>query len=427
MASKRPTIQEIITSLESKNLEEQEVAADQLQERGKQGLSIEEGIITLKAATKEYPPRKYDFQDSSADLIRAASAHPKVEYISVITELYPEYNDKSKEEALRLLAATEEREAAIAYMNILRTYARKGDVPTLPIQPLQVKPRYAEVFFPDILDYADIQVFEWDIYLLLLTYFHANLLSSDDLVPYSKQILDSYHKYKIHLMPVQENDGIDWIWEDEYQGWRNIASLMLDVMGYLPTPEVEQELREALTYSDPRLKYFAIMSLLRQSKDVDSSMIRDVARSAEMRTFLYEEFVKLNRASLFPEEFRTQEAFAESDMVNWLIYPTELGRVPDEIELMKVVSIDTGTVDGFIDYYVFRFRTYPPHWAAKDNWMAGVSGPFIRKDAPSTKSYGETFSLFESWDSKTPEEHVGNIQEIMKRWREYRNVNQNVP
>jgi hypothetical protein len=35
-----------------------------------------------------------------------------------------------------------------------------------------------------------------------------------------------------------------------------------------------------------------------------------------------------------------QEAFAESDMVNWLTYPTELGHVPDKIELMQVLTID---------------------------------------------------------------------------------------
>lgn len=425
MTSEQSTIQEIISSLESNNPEEREAAANQLREKGKQGLNVEEGMIALSAAAKEYPPRKYDFQDTSADLIRAVT--PKAEYISVITDLYPRYNDKGKEEALRLLASIENREAAMAYMKILRIYARTGDVPTLPTQPLQDRPRYADIFFPDILDYADIQVFEWDIYLLLLSYFRANLLSSHDLIPYSNRILDGYYKYKDNLVPSQQNNGIAWMWENEYQGWRNITSLILDVLGYFPTTKVEKDLQEALTYKDPRLKYFAITSLLRQGKEVDSPIIREVASSAEMRNLLYDWLVESNRASLFPEEFRTQEAFAESDMVNWLIYPTELGREPDEIELMKVVSIDTGTEDGIIDYYVFRFRTHPPHWAAKDNWMAGVSGPFLRKDAPSTRSYGETFSSFESWDSKTPEEHVGNVQEILRSWQEYHNANQKAP
>jgi hypothetical protein len=73
---------------------------------------------------------------------------------------------------------------------------------------------------------------------------------------------------------------------------------------------------------------------------------------------------------------------------------------------------------GIYDYYLFRFRTKEPHWAAKDGWIAGVSGPYLRKDEPTTEPLGGTFSTFTKWDAKTPEEHVGDIRELMKRWRE---------
>jgi 16S rRNA U1498 N3-methylase RsmE len=39
--------------------------------------------------------------------------------------------------------------------------------------------------------------------------------------------------------------------------------------------------------------------------------------------------------------------------------------------------------------------------------------------APSTHSYGDIFSAFEPWDSRTTEGPVGNIQEIIERWRAY--------
>jgi hypothetical protein len=71
---------------------------------------------------------------------------------------------------------------------------------------------------------------------------------------------------------------------------------------------------------------------------------------------------------IFPEEFRTQGAFVESEMVDWLAYRTELGRAPDEIELMKVITVDSGTSDGRLDYFAFRFRTHEPYWAAEDGW-----------------------------------------------------------
>jgi hypothetical protein len=182
---------------------------------------------------------------------------------------------------------------------------------------------------------------------------------------------------------------------------------------------VKNLLRSALSFTDPRLKYFAVIGLLRQSEAVEQEYLRDIAASPEMRNWFYDQLARMGKENLFPEEFKTQEALAESNMVNWLTYPTELGRAPDEIELMHVGAFDTETEDGLIDYFVFRFRTFEPHWAAKDGWMAGISGPFLRKDSPSTKSYGGTFSRFDPWESKSAEEHLGDIQETIARSHEY--------
>jgi hypothetical protein len=209
------------------------------------------------------------------------------------------------------------------------------------------------------------------------------------------------------------------MWEDAYEESRHDAALLLDLLGHFPGDRVEKMLRDALAYKDPRLKHFAVVSLLRLGMPVEKKHVEDVARHAEMRNWLYTDLKRLGKSSLFPETYRTQKAFAEADMVNWLVYPTELNRVPDEIELMKVVPVDTGLPGGIYDYYLFRFRTKEPHWAAKDGWIAGVSGPFLRKDQPTTDSLGDTFSSFAKWDSKTPDEHVGDIRKLMERWREY--------
>lgn len=133
-----------------------------------------------------------------------------------------------------------------------------------------------------------------------------------------------------------------------------------------------------------------------------------------MRNFLYDELVEQKRASLFPPDLITQSSFAESNMVNWLCWGMELGQPPDEIELMKIVSTNTETEDGTVDYYLFRFRTHPPHWAAKDGWMAGISGSFPRDGGPYTHAGGHTFSCFDPWDIMTPEEHVAKILAVLR-------------
>jgi hypothetical protein len=240
-----------------------------------------------------------------------------------------------------------------------------------------------------------------------------------------KRLLEIYSMQKAKLLPAQRVEGTAWMWEESYQGPRGIAGLVLDILGYFSSPEVEAELRQALHYGDPKLKLFAVVSLLRLGKQVEPRYVFEVAANADMRNWLHDRLEELGRLDLFPPALRTQEALAESNMVSWLTYPTELGREPDEIELMKVESFDSGRPDGVLDYYIFRFRTYPPHWAAKNGWMAGVAGPFLRKEAPTTHSYGDTFSKFEPWDSKTPEEHIEGILELVQEWWEKHDTEQN--
>jgi len=414
---------EIIKGLSSADHEEQDTAKNKLDDLSKKGFSTSDGIALLRGATQKFPPRMWDWLDSSGDLIRAAAEAPNPEYISVIRDCFVEYSPKGKVEALYLLSLLSDRNAALAFMDLLHEHARSGQIPRLALIQIQNSPHHPDIFFPRILDYTDIEEFSWDIRLLLLNYLEAGLVDTDRISDYAKVIEKDYVTLAENLMRLQKNEGNDWIWEDEYQELRREASLCLDLLGYFWDESVKDLLRSALSYNDPRLKYFAAVGLLRQSEVVEQRHLHNIAASPEMRNWFYDRLVKMDKVSLFPEEFKTQRAFAESNMVNWLTYPTELGRAPDEIELMHIGTFDTETEDGLIDYFVFRFRTFEPHWAAKDGWIAGISGPFLRKDSPSTESYGETFSQFEPWESKSAQEHLGDIQETISRWREYRSKN----
>jgi hypothetical protein len=233
------------------------------------------------------------------------------------------------------------------------------------------------------------------------------------------RLLTFYRAFKGKLLPAQRPEGIDWMFEEGYAENRHLGGLLLDLLGYFPSPEAESELQEGLRYHDPRLKLFAVCSLLRIGRPVEPRDVFQVAANPEVRNWLYDRLTDFGRPDLYPHALKTQEAFAEGEIVQWLTYPTELGRVPDEIELMAVITEDMGPPEGLLDWYLFRFRTFPPHWAAEDGWIAGVAGPYLRKDAPGTRSYGDTFSKFTPWDSMTPEEHVADIRQLMHDWREH--------
>jgi hypothetical protein len=398
-----------------------DVLAEFLEEIESPALRI--GMKALRAAARPFPFQKPDPGRVSANLVAVACAAPRPEYVPVVLELFGQFSDDAKQDAQIILTELESHEAAEALMTIVRTHAPIGGLPCLIESRLVNRPRHADVFFPEILKYACNPDLAFAIHQLCLAYCEARLLSSDQLDQCIEPIFEAYSALVGPMRSAQRDEGIDWMWDDDYHDLRSHAALLLDLLSYFSIGRVEAPLREALEFRDPRLKYFAIVSLLRHGKAVDVKHVDDVARDAEMRNWLFIALDQHGQASLFPERFRTQEAFAESDMVNWLTFPTELSRAPSEIELMKIVTVDTGLLDGVYDYFLFRFRTNNPHWAAKDGWMAGVSGPFLRKDQPTTNALGDTFSTFTKWEEKSPDEHVGNLRELMQQWREYHSKN----
>ncbi len=153
-------------------------------------------------------------------------------------------------------------------------------------------------------------------------------------------------------------------------------------------------------------KLIPIVSALENGQEPNSELVRSLAADPETRNRLFDCLAAFDRLEAIPPEYRTQLAIAESDMVYWLCHPNELRQPPDEIEMMETVEIDLGAEAGRKRFYVFRYRTHPPHWAAGDGWMAGISGPYPLDESEIVTMPGSTFSDFEPFDARTPEEHV---------------------
>ena len=155
-----------------------------------------------------------------------------------------------------------------------------------------------------------------------------------------------------------------------------------------------------------------VVEALEAGNTPDLVLVQRFAESAETRKVLYETLSSFERLELFPEEYANQEALAEADLVLWLCHPNELTSAPDEIELMATVPSPGSKPDGPARYFVFRYRVNPPHWAAKDGWMAGIAGPYPEEGEAIPHGQG-TFSRFDAYDSKTPEEHVAATHDLV--------------
>jgi hypothetical protein len=145
--------------------------------------------------------------------------------------------------------------------------------------------------------------------------------------------------------------------------------------------------------------------------DPDPGAVRALAADPETRNALYDALEGAGKQGFFPEEFRTREKFAESDLVCWLAHPNELRGAPDEIRLMKAVTVEAAG-GGPVEWYCFQFRTNEPHWAAKRGWMVGASGPYLKDGAAVPKERpGGTWSELEAVGGKGAEAWVNGFHE----------------
>ncbi|MDW3649955.1 MAG: hypothetical protein R8P61_22980 [Bacteroidia bacterium] len=213
----------------------------------------------------------------------------------------------------------------------------------------------------------------------------------------------------------QDADYQQWIWDDSvYNDLRYQSGVLLDLMSHLKSKASTVELLASYShFQDTRLKFFALKSLLEKGIKVSPASFLSIAEADESRELLFELLETHEMLEQFPQKYKNQEALSRSDMVNWLVYPTELGRIPDEIELMEVISINYEDV-GETEYYLWKFRSDTEAWK-EEGWMVGMSGPYVKKESPSTKSYGHTFSQFSKLEEMTPQEHFEHIMEILNK------------
>ena len=157
-------------------------------------------------------------------------------------------------------------------------------------------------------------------------------------------------------------------------------------------------------------KYQAMKSLidkLASNDPITGPEVLLIAQSPSLRITLFRMLEAQGLVGQFPNEFFSEEKGAESHMVSWLEFPTELGQAPSEIVLMKIVPIELQLQ---VHYYAFKFRTSAPRWAKKLNWMIGVCGPYDENTQP-FDSPSRVFSRFNQVGITKPEAEVNWVHE----------------
>jgi hypothetical protein len=394
-------------------------------------LTFPRTVRMLQAATRTFPiieqsdeeaaDDDYEgyVEDVSAFLVYQVSEKARNEHIPVIEECFGRYNPEARSQALSLLMWLQNREAAEAFMRLIRKHAPGGGIPSLHLWGWAEVPDCAEVFFPELLEYASEASHEESIVGLLSSLADAPEFSAELLDRCTPGAIQLYRRHERRLLPAQRAGSRAAFYTKDYAAHRQAACRLLDLLAVCASNEAREELHQAAGFRDPLLRLHAATALSHLGEGVPGTTWEEIAADPETRIQLFELLKARDRIQLFPARYLTQVALAESDLVRWLVEYSEAQRPPALIELVKVVSVDPDTDTGLLDYYVFQFCLDKPQGNTPTEWKAGVAGPYLRREQPTSSSDGTPHSSFEPIDEKWPEEHIGNLREVIQeyRWR----------
>jgi hypothetical protein len=384
-------------------------AEDGLQTLVDIGMTRAHGAFALRAATREMPP------EYAAQLLAAVADSPDPEFVPVVAELFSLYPPDGQEEALWLLAHIGTADSIALYLQILAERAATKPVPGAWLEPLDAMLPDPQRIIPAVLAFPiDPPDAGWR---LCRRYAMHDTLDPSWLAAHADAMRALYADIRGPLIEAQRPDDADreWVWADEYLNLRGPAATYLDLMGYLNSIDFEDELSEACVLADPVVAGYAVLSIIRRGGSVADDQIARAAADPEMRKWIVAELDRLGHGPRVPEAYRTQAALAESDLVNLLADPTEIGRAPQAIELMDVIGFPTDSAGETMDYYLFRFRDERMD-DDFDGWMAGWAGPFLHNGPPEVEGDG-TGTEYVAWDDLPPDEHLPDPDEMLEIWR----------
>ncbi|MBA3459961.1 MAG: hypothetical protein H0T46_08365 [Deltaproteobacteria bacterium] len=377
-------------------------AALQKQLEGRK-LSTADALAIVRLVTEvTFPPMQFDWNDPVDELVFTLVENPGAALVAPLRAAYPKAPDAVKRATLAVFGATATRPAAEAFVTCIRDHGWPANVYGRVFTELSKLEKFSDVLFPELMLRSGALI--GDVTNVLIS-----ALTSGELDP--RQVdLSSLAPLAIAALPtclakVRKLQGRDirWRFMERYQAVRTTTGAWLDIAGHVPAKQLGPLLERATKLRDPKLVAFAALSLVRRKHSVAAEVFERIAADHETRELLYDYLRNLGALAKFPAKWRTWDAFAAAEMARWLMYPSELGYVPERIELMQKFTAGKQTL------YVWKFLD-------GKTWRAGVSGPYVLKGAPRPVWGASTFSQFERASSKTAEQHALTVLETLALW-----------
>lgn len=347
-------------------------------------LSQATGTALLRAAPNFYRPGVA--QEATEAFARLLMAHAQQLPPDGLADLLPQAEPRLRLKLLQILATPDSLRSSKMLARLVESSLTTQELRYVMMQ-LVAHPHHPAILLPPLLRLPADDMTDH----LLLAYAHAGLLPKNIAQQVRSGLLLRYEAAQAA------------------QNGEDAMGVLLHLFAYLPVDWFAPQVSHALQHPSDQVVLYALLARLVQGGEVPPALVARVAANNATRISLLNELQERGRLDLCPPQFKTDEARAEGELVEWLTYPTELGAPPEAIELVQAVQLAERPST---TYYVFRFRG----GVRGSEWMMGLSSvERAPADAPQVAS---TFSNFDPMGSKTPEEHVraalGLVDGLMK-------------
>ncbi len=186
--------------------------------------------------------------------------------------------------------------------DLLLQHPPKEGEPYHLFNPLSDSMALVAPIFPDLLPLLKDSLAAGQIIYLAQDLLDSNLLDIREVLKYKG---DLYRQADKTIKGLQANtDEPDWI-SNHY---------LIRLLTKLKEPAAYQWVRKFLLQSNQSLKYSAAIALLKAGQPVEAAQLLKLAADKEHRVDLYNDLQQLQKIALFPKQYLTQQAFAESEV-----------------------------------------------------------------------------------------------------------------
>lgn len=172
----------------------------------------------------------------------------------------------------------------------------------------------AKKLYPQILDYSTIEEYNSPIFSILADLLTQGLIKPNSYKKYSKQILnDAKLQLKRHLGQWISSDSQKRFFSNtQLQNTSILEDYEILLYPFIKDKGVQQFFNRLLLSNDPKIKTTYVGLMAKDNKNIPFGMIDSLAANINSRSLLFNTLKNLDKLSLFPVQYRTQQKLAEA-------------------------------------------------------------------------------------------------------------------